>query len=384
MGLTVGVTFFIHDGPRRIWVNGGFQNAVFLSEQLRRCSNVDRVIDINGGDGDRPDPGMMLGGREFVRFEEVADELDVYIECGAQIPPSHAERVHRNGGAVVGYRFGNSLILDCEKLIAGTGKSAPYNGTRFDAIWSPPQHMATNASYWEACYRCPVVEVPHIWDPTFIDAAAAELPEGKSYAYQPGRGRKRIVVLEPNIDLVKLCIIPMLAADLLYREHPELLDYVVLSCTDRLARQKTFQSIHNQLEMARHKAADGLGVVRCVGRYPTPWMLSEHADIVLAHQWENGLNYVYYEALYGRYPLVHNSDLLPAGVGYHYEGFDAHRGADMLEIAARHHDQHWLADYDGSAGAFLRDRVYTSAPANVAAHTEALATLERVMRKAAA
>ncbi|QQX88401.1 DUF2827 family protein [Cupriavidus necator] len=42
-------------------------------------------------------------------------------------------------------------------------------------------------------------------------------------------------------------------------------------------------------------------------RYSTPYFLARFTDVVVTHQWENGLNYLYYEAAYGRYPLVHNS-----------------------------------------------------------------------------
>ena len=35
--------------------------------------------------------------------------------------------------------------------------------------------------------------------------------------------------------------------------------------------------------------------------------LSENTDIVLSHQVHNELNYLYLDALYAHYPLVHNS-----------------------------------------------------------------------------
>ena len=71
-----------------------------------------------------------------------------------------------------------------------------------------------------------------------------------------------------------------------------------------------------------------------------PDFLSRYTDIVLAHQWENGLNYAYNDALYGGYPFVHNSTLLPKGVGYYYEGFDAFHGADVLLNVIDNHDKH--------------------------------------------
>ena len=56
-------------------------------------------------------------------------------------------------------------------------------------------------------------------------------------------------------------------------------------------------------------------VMTVATRHLLPYFLSRYTDIMLAFQWELGLNYTYYEALYGNYPLVHNSPiLLDAGV----------------------------------------------------------------------
>ena len=74
-------------------------------------------------------------------------------------------------------------------------------------------------------------------------------------------------------------------------------------------------------------------------RHITPNFLAEYTDVVLSFQWENALNYVYYEALYGNYPLVHNSPMLKAKhIGYYYEEFDAYDGARQLINAIKSYD----------------------------------------------
>jgi hypothetical protein len=43
------------------------------------------------------------------------------------------------------------------------------------------------------------------------------------------------------------------------------------------------------------------------------------------------LNYAYYDALHGGYPLIHNSEILrDAGLGYFYSGSSASAGAEAL------------------------------------------------------
>ena len=76
------------------------------------------------------------------------------------------------------------------------------------------------------------------------------------------------------------------------------------------------------------------------GRYQMPDFLARYVDVVLSHQWENGLNYAYNDALYGGYPFIHNSRLLPKDVGYYYSEFDAFEGARVLLDVIKHHDAH--------------------------------------------
>ena len=83
----------------------------------------------------------------------------------------------------------------------------------------------------------------------------------------------------------------------------------------------------------------GKGIMTVEGRYQMPDFLTRYVDVVLSHQWENGLNYAYNDALYGGYPFIHNSKLLPKGVGYYYNEFDAFEGAKVLLDVIENHDK---------------------------------------------
>ena len=78
-------------------------------------------------------------------------------------------------------------------------------------------------------------------------------------------------------------------------------------------------------------------------RHITPLFLAEYTDVLLSFQWELALNYMYYEALYGNYPLVHNSPMLKEHhVGFYYDYFDAYDGERQLINAIKSYD----ADFD--------------------------------------
>ena len=79
--------------------------------------------------------------------------------------------------------------------------------------------------------------------------------------------------------------------------------------------------------------------------------VSQHADAIVSHQWQNNQNIAYLDAIYGGYPLVHNSPWL-GSVGYFYPDSDIEEGARQLVRAARTHDAR-LEGYAARAQDFL-------------------------------
>ncbi len=402
--LTVGVTVHLTAAPgTSIWSAGGTQNCVFLCAALRACPNVGRVLLINCGDAAEPPAAYMLSGVDVVRFDPaLLDQLDVLIECGSQVSAENVARVRARGGRAVAYRFGNNAVLDAERMVRGPlsrqlgdvlapaalaalapllkakDGGAMLNGAAFDEVWTIPQHERTCRSYFEITLRAPVRVVPHIWEPTFIDAAVAEMAKDPAtasltFGYQARAGAKRISIFEPNINLIKNCVFPLLVAESAFRRRRDLIEHVWCTNSLDLIKLPMFESFVWSLDLQRTKGADGNPVVTFDGRYNTPFWLAKSTDVVLSWQWENGLNYLWYDALYGAYPLVHNSEMLPKGVGYYYEGFDAEDGGNVLTAALLDHDAH-ADDYRARATSFLAG-VRAAAPANVEAHTRALAAL---------
>lgn len=101
-----------------------------------------------------------------------------------------------------------------------------------------------------------------------------------------------------------------------------------------MAREnKDFIALMNQLDIVRdHKAV-------FLGRYETPMFLAENTDIVVSHQLENPLNYLYLEVCWQGYALVHNahphhidSDIVYRGV----EHFDDLITGRRSQLVGRH------------------------------------------------
>jgi hypothetical protein len=185
-------------------------------------------------------------------------------------------------------------------------------------------------------------------------------------AYEAGRRRWRLAVVEPNICMVKTCHIPMLACDGAHRRDATFIEVMRVYNSLHLKERPDFVALAMGLDLVRH------GIATFEGRFPIYEILGAQAEAIVSHSWENEQNYVYYEALYGGFPLIHNSGYL-GGCGYRYETFDPESGGQAIARAFAEHDER-LADYRKDARAFLATLDPTS-ESNVASYGRAIVQL---------
>ena len=73
------------------------------------------------------------------------------------------------------------------------------------------------------------------------------------------------------------------------------------------------------------------------GRFVTLDFMKSYADIVVSHQWENPLNYLYFDLAWMGWPILHNAYLCK-DIGYYYSDFNYDEAAEKLnEIINNHH-----------------------------------------------
>jgi hypothetical protein len=65
--------------------------------------------------------------------------------------------------------------------------------------------------------------------------------------------------------------------------------------------------------------------------------MNVYADIAVSHQWENNLNYLYFDLAWMGWPIVHNA-LFCKDVGYYYSEFNYEEGGKQLLNAIYNHD----------------------------------------------
>ncbi|WP_323122696.1 DUF2827 domain-containing protein [Burkholderia alba] len=347
--LAVGISLFARDG-QAIWENGIHQNIAYLTMLLKKSDQIGPIYFLNGGDANALPAGLDFAGLDvpLVNPRDVSHELDVVIEMGAQLQVDWLKYMKALGKKLIVCFVGHTYSGLCETPMFDLPSGHIFNGGPFDEVWILPKSEKIDAPLLRTLTRAPVHTIPHIWSPYFIDRRNRELADhGLHFGYQPGRAKWRLSILEPNISVVKSCQYPMLAAEELYRAQPDAVEHLFVVNALHLKEHPTFVHFANSLDLVRqHKAT-------FEPRIDLPSFMAQHADAVISHHWENPQNYLYYDVLYGGYPLVHNSNLL-GDAGYYYPTFDSAAGGRVLLDAWKHHDAH-LDDYRRKAHALLQD-----------------------------
>ena len=331
-GLHIGITIGLQQAGETLWNNGIKQNAAFLALALARCANVASVRLVNTTDVSLDGLPWDIARWPTVPFEAAKDSVDVLIELGGQIGAAQTDYLKARGARLVSYCCTTEYVMAMESVLFSKRLWGPnlFINPRYDDIWLIPQVAHLSAGYFSLLRRQRTQVVPFVWDPVLLEQRAAALPEGGRY--RPHAGPRRLTVLEPNINVVKFCLYPAFIAEEAYRQRPESIALLQVTNAERIAREsEEFIALMNQLDIVRgHKAV-------FLGRFDTPQFLADSTDIVVSHQLENALNYLYLEVCWQGYALVHNADLCTE-VGYFYAGHDVQAGATRLLEATDRHD----------------------------------------------
>ena len=367
--LRVGVSIYVRKGEQSVWENGIYQNCIFLVMLLMRSPLVEATFLVaGGGDGEPADAKNFLADSPvpLIDMNEAAATLDVMIEMSAQLARDWVVAFRERGGKIVSMRVGNDYVIDIERMVFDKSHGLLITDAPYHEVWTLPEYETTCVPYFQSAFRSPVRVMPHLWSSLVLEREAARLPEGVSFGYRPGRRRWRAGIFEPNICMVKTGFIPLLACEVAHRANPDMLEHVWAYNTFHMKEHVGFNGFATSLDIVRH------GLTSFEGRFPFCQVVAADVDVVVSHHWENGQNYVYYEALYGGYPLVHNSHLI-GNCGYRYHEFDCEEGGRALLQAYSEHDANFDA-YQQNARAFLA-QLDPESETNVQIYSDAIAAL---------
>ncbi|RTL34151.1 MAG: DUF2827 family protein [Burkholderiales bacterium] len=325
--LRIGITIGLRSADESLWVNGIKQNALFLALALQASPWQHVVTLVNTTAVDVS--GTLPWSRErfpTAALADVIDHLDVLIELGAQVDLAQTERLRTRGTRLVSYCCGSEYVAGVEAMLFDRPlwRQGWFVNPHFDALWFIPQVARHTLPFLQTLRRAPASVVPFVWDPFCLEAACAELPHQGCYVPEARAWPPRVAVMEPNINVIKTCVVPVFAVEHAYRRAPEAIaQLVVCNALDLAHRSPEFQIVMNQLDIVR----DGKALF--TDRHATAPFLSSWAEAIVSHQWDNPLNYFYFDVAWLGYPLVHNAPLCRP-LGWFYRHFDAAQAGERL------------------------------------------------------
>lgn len=353
--LNVGISIFAVEGLN-IWGNGLNMNLAFLVQLLRQSPDIGKVYLLNGGNLDALPTDLEFGGldAQLVRPHDVTYDLDVVIEMGAQLPTEWLARVHALGVKLVSFLVGHTFCGTAEGGLFDRHSGQMFNDTPWTEVWTLPQYMKSCAPMLRTITRTEVIAMPHIWSPMFIDHRIEVLGEkGQQFGFKPHEDASnprpwRAAIFEPNISVAKNYLVPMLTCEAAYRLNKDAIGLMMVMNSYHMKDHQTFNRFAINLDLTKESKAS------YEPRLPfVETMIDQRMDVVVSHQWENAQNYLYYDALYGGYPLIHNSPILEQSkIGFYYPEFEAKIGGEKL-LEAWHKDADYWIDYRKQARTFI-------------------------------
>ena len=316
-----------------IWVNGISQNIINLYFLLRNTSSEYNVFLVNTIE--KLEYPIEIDGLKCYLLDGVINDIHILFEVGLKIEEYQYNILKNNKTKIVHYNCGANYFLDMETILFGVKKDRTFNKCVPDQVWTIPQNYETNKYYYELLYKTENIEVPFIWSPFFIDNLLKKL--NLNGYYTPNNENKNISVFEPNINIVKYSMYPILIVEKLFNENKKLFNKFYLTNSLDLKESEYFMSMISRLGIFSNDK------IIFEGRYKIPYFLDKYTDVVLSHQIYNPLNYAYLDALYLDYPFVHNADIIKDS-GYYYSGFDVEEAKNKLKYALTEHDNN-LEEY---------------------------------------
>ena len=342
--IKIGITTGIRTNDEALWTNGMKLNCLILARMLNKSKNNYQVCLLNFGqlnfEEKLPD---YLSDVDVFKFEEKYEEMDLIIVMGAQINEEYM--IHfksiKPSNRIISYRCGNNYIISTENIIFKESETVIHQYEKtFDELWYIPQQHETNYGYYSTLYRTDALLVPFVWNQNYLVKSLVDVEKTyqagtfkKGIKYDPTKEKKVIGVMEPNINIVKFCLIPMLIAEESYRSETgkNKIEKLMLTNAEKVSKHKDFLGIVENLDLYKDNK------ISAESRYQTSYFVTQYLDIVLCHQLLNPLNYLYLDVAYMGYPVLHNAPMCK-DLGYYYEGSDTKAGAKMLNWILENHD----------------------------------------------
>jgi len=337
--LKIGITIAMPSNLKDFYSNGIKQNCLYLYELLNNLKyDVKLIIDDEKN-------AFILKNIDFYNFEYVtinnifSYDFDLVFSLGFSIPTNIFNGLTNIGTKIVYYVCGNNYLIDSERILYDQHKTRNIdyeNDKMYSQIWIIPQMYNQNKYYCEILNKTKCIEIPFIWSPMSIKfmTKVLDLENDSSLIYK--KKDSKIGIFEPNISIMKWALPSLLIAENTYRNYKNISHVYVTNISNKQDNNinnfnsQQFNNVCKSLNLCKDRK------ISIESRYIILDFMSKHCDIVISHQWENPLNYLYLDLAWMGWPILHNAHLCK-DVGYYYEGFNYYDGSEKLNHILTNH-----------------------------------------------
>lgn len=361
--IKIGVTLNLVNSVNEMFSNGINQNTFYLVELLMNIGyDVTLYVDSEKFNVETEKILKELLYDERFKYKSFStilyDDLDILIQLSFSFwnDVKIIKYLKYMNVKLVGYFCGNTYIITSEKILYNQHKTRDNTRDCFtfvlddgmpvlDEIWSIPQMVNTNLYYWKTFYRTNCIAVPFVWSTKsfFFTMKQLGVTDEKELLYVNRGEDKNIGIFEPNISIMKWCLPSVLICENSYRKNKKIKHLYITNVPQNSSNGvndfnlTTFNDAISNLDIFKD------GICSIESRFNTIDFMKKYCDIAVSHQWENPLNYLYFDLAWMGWPLVHNAHLC-SDVGYFYEGFNYEQGGEVLLDVIQNHDKN-IDDY---------------------------------------
>jgi len=356
--IKIGVTLNLVNGVNEMFSNGINQNTFYLVELLVNIGyDVTLYVDTNKLNSETETVLKELLYDERFKYKPYTmvlnDDLDILIQLSFSFWTDYklVKYLKYMNVKLIGYFCGNSYIITSEKILYNQHKNRDNTRECFkyvlddgnpilDEIWSIPQMVNTNLYYWKTFYRTKCIPVPFIWSTKsfYFTMKQLKITDETQLLYVNRGENKSIGIFEPNISIMKWCLPSVIICENAYRQNKKIKHVYITNIPQKNVSNgindfniESFNNTISSLDIFSNK------ICSIESRFNTIEFMKNYCDIAVSHQWENPLNYLYFDLAWMGWPIVHNAYLCK-DVGYFYDEFNYDEGGQTLSDVINNHD----------------------------------------------
>jgi hypothetical protein len=342
--LKIGITLDVPSDLKSFYSNGIRQNTLYFYELLKEMKyDVKLIIEYKQKDVfNNIMKDIDFYSYEYSFFNNIYnDNYDLIFSFGFSFQKNIVKNLKKRGVKVVYYVCGNNYLIDSEVILYDhysqinlNNKYFNINDTQFgyDEVWIIPQMYKQNNHYLKTLTRSKSIVVPFIWSLNSINFIKKILQVDNEKDLMYKKKHNKIAIMEPNLSVMKWCLPCLLICEMSHRKYKNITHlYVTNMSIEKTNKFKNFEAICKTTNLFNDSK------ITIESRYNVLDFMTKFADIIVSNQWENPLNYLYFDLAWMGWPILHNAYLCK-NVGYYYEDFDYETASDKLNEIILHHD----------------------------------------------